>query len=84
MSTLFETYYDDLGHELHIGDIVFFRTKGHLIFGNLVNFDSDKKGNIKYVVTPNPKYKELGNSDLKNSYKVSERNIYLATIKKNN
>jgi len=82
MSTLFDTYYDSLGHELHIGDPVFIRTGGHVIFGSLVKFDSDKKGNIKYNVVPSAKYKAVGIDNLKRSYKVSEINIFLAVIKK--
>ncbi len=84
MSTLFETYYDSFGHEMHIGDPVFIKVKGHFIFGSVANFDFDKNGNIKYVVTPSAKYLAVGIDDLKRSYKVSDRNIFLATIKKKN
>ena len=84
MSTLFETYYDSVGHEMHIGDPVFIKVKGHFIFGSVANFYFDKNGNIKYVVTPSTKYLAVGIDDLKRSYKVSDRNIFLATIKKKN
>lgn len=82
MSTLFDTYYDSFGHELHIGDPVFFKIKGHLIFGSVAKFDCDKNGNIKYIVIPSAKYLALGIDDLRRSYKVSDRNIFLAIIKK--
>lgn len=84
MSTLFDTYYDSIGHELHIGDPVFIRTGGRVIFGSLVKFDSDKKGNIKYNVVPSARYKAVGIDDLRRSYKVSEINIFLAVIKNKN
>ena len=82
MSTLFETYYDSFGHEMHIGDPVFIKVKGSLIFGSVAKFDFDKKGNVKYIVIPSAKYKGAGIDDLKRSYKVSDRNIFLAVIKK--
>jgi hypothetical protein len=84
MSTLFDTYYDALGHEMHIGDICFIKVKGRFIFGSVVKFDFDKNGNIKYVVVPSAKYIAMGIDDLKRSYKVSDRNIFLAVIKKKN
>ena len=84
MSTLFDTYYDALGHEMHIGDPVFIKVKGHFIFGSVAKFDFDKSGNIKYVVIPSAKYLAVGIDDLKRSYKVSDKNIFLATIKKKN
>ena len=82
MSTLFETYYDALGHEMHIGDLVFIKVKGHFIVGSISKFDFDKNGNIKYVVTPSALYKANGIDDMRRTYKVSDRNIFLAVIKK--
>lgn len=82
MSTLFETFYDSFCHELHLGDPVFIKVKGHFIFGSLTKFTTNKKGEIRYIVIPSVKYKEVGIVDLERSYKVSERNIFLANIKK--
>ena len=53
-------------------------TQNAKIYNLIVN------GNIKYVVTPSAKYLAVGIDDLKRSYKVSDRNIFLATIKKKN
>ena len=80
MSTLFETYYDSFGHELHLNDVVFVKVKGSFILGNLIEFGFDKNGNVKYVVIPSPKYKEHG-IEMKKHYKVSEMNIFLTTKK---
>ena len=82
MSTLFETFYDSFCHELHLGDPVFIKVKGHFIFGTVVKFDYDKSGNQKFTVVPSAKYKGAGINDLKRSYKVSDKNIFLAVIKK--
>ncbi len=82
MSTLFDTFYDSFCHELHLGDPVFIKVKGQFIFGTVVKFDYDKSGNQKFVVVPSVKYKEHGIDDLKRSYRVSDRNIFLAVIKK--
>ena len=82
MSTLFETFYDSFCHELHLGNPVFIKVKGQFIFGTVVNFDYDKSGNQKFIVVPSPKYKGAGIDDLKRSYKVSDKNIFLAIIKK--
>ena len=80
MSTLFETYYDSFGHELHLGDIVAFRTGGNILYGSIVKFSYDKKGNVKYNVVPSAKYLEHG-IELRHNYNVSERNIFLAKLK---
>jgi len=82
MSTLFENFYDSFCHELHFGDPVFIVVKGHLIFGTLVKFDYDKSGNQKFTVVPSVKYKGAGIDDLKRSYKVSDKNVFLASIKR--
>ena len=84
MSTLFETYYDSFGHELQLGSPVFIKTGGHLIFGSVVKFLKNKSGEIRYSVVPSAKYKACGINDLRRSYNVSDRNIFLATIKKKN
>lgn len=83
MSTLFDTYYDSFGHELRLGDIVLIRSCGQLIWGTLVKFDRNKKGDIRYNVIPSAKYLANG-IQLKRNYKVSEFNIFLGNIKKKN
>ena len=82
MSTLFDSFYDSFCHELQLGNTVFIKVKGHFILGTVVKFDYDKNGNQKFTVVPSAKYKGAGIDDLKRSYKVSDKNIFLATIKK--
>ena len=81
MSTLFDTYYDSFGHELQLGSPVFFRCAGQIIFGTLVKFDRNKSGELRYNIVPSVKYKENG-IELRRNYKISEKNVFLATIKK--
>ena len=83
MSTLFDTYYDSFGHELQLGSPVFFKCAGKVIFGTLVKFTRNKKGELRYNVIPSVKYLEQG-IELNRSYNVSEKNIFLAIIKKKN
>ena len=83
MSTLFDTYYDSFCNELHIGDNVMFKVKGKLIIGSLAKFTSNKKGEIRYTVVPSAIYKTHSEyDDLKRSYNVSDKNIFLIHIKK--
>lgn len=81
MSTLFETFYDSFGHELYIGSPVFFRYTGHILFGTLVKFSRNKSGEVKYNIIPSVKYKENG-IKLRRNYNISEKNVFLAIIKK--
>jgi hypothetical protein len=81
MSTLFDTYYDSFGHELQLGSPVFFRCAGHILFGTLVKFDRNKAGEIRYNIIPSAKYLENG-IELRRNYKVSDKNVFLAIIKK--
>lgn len=83
MSTLFETYYDSFGHELHIGDNVMFKVKGQFIIGSVAKFVINKSGDVRFVVVPSSIYKTNPNYDLRRSYNVSDKNIYLVHIKKN-
>jgi hypothetical protein len=82
MSTLFETYYDSLGHEIFNGSSVMAKTCGYLIYGHVVNFDIDKKGEEKFVIIPDIGYKANTEVILKKKYKVSWKNVYLINIKK--
>ena len=81
MSTLFDTYYDGLGHELQMGSPVFFRCAGKLLFGTLVKFGRNKNGELRYNIVPSVKYKENG-IELRRNYNVSDKNVFLAIIKK--
>jgi len=81
MSTLFDTYYDSFGHELQIGSPVFFRCAGQILFGTLVKFGRNKKGELRYNIVPSVKYKENG-IELRRNYNVSDKNVFLAIIKK--
>lgn len=81
MSTLFETFYDSFGHELYIGSPVFFKYTGHILFGTLVKFSRNKSGEVKYNIIPSVKYKENG-IELRRNYNISEKNVFLAIIKK--
>lgn len=83
MSTLFESYYDCLGHELSIGSPVLGFTSGMKIYGHVINFLRDKKGNDKFEVVPDIGYKSDKEVKLKKSYKISYRNICLIKIHKN-
>lgn len=83
MSTLFDSYYDSFGHELHIGDNVMFKVKDRYIIGSLAKFGASKSGALRYTVVPSAIYKTYPEyEDLKRSYNVSDKNIYLIRIKK--
>lgn len=85
MSTLFDSYYDSFGHELHIGDNVMFKVKDKLIVGSLAKFTTNKSGALRYTVVPSAIYKSHPEyADLKRSYNVTDKNIYLVYIKKKN
>ena len=82
MSTLFETYYDSLGHELVLGSTVMAVTCGYRIYGHVVDFDKDKKGEEKFVIVPDIGYKANKEIKLKKTYKISWKNVYLIKVKK--
>jgi len=83
MSTLFENYYDCLGHELHIGDTVGGNTCGYIIYGHIVELNRDKNGNEKYTIIPDIGYRANSEVKLKKQYKIGWKNVYLITVKKN-
>jgi len=81
MSTLFETYYDSLGHELLMGSPVMAKTCGYLIYGHVVDMSMDSKGE-KYTIIPDIGYKSNSEIKLKKNYKVGWKNIYLIKVNK--
>lgn len=82
MSTLFENYYDSLGHEMHIGMTVMAHTSGGYIYGHIVNMVKDTKGNEKYTIVPDLGYSENLKDKLRKQYKINWRNVYQIEIKK--
>lgn len=82
MSTLFESYYDSLGHEMHIGETVMGYTCGYYIYGHIVDMSMDKNGNEKYIIVPDIGYRSNKPVTLKKKYKIGWRNVYQITVKK--
>lgn len=82
MSTLFENYYDSLGHELAIGSTVLGMTSGYTIYGHVIRFEKDKKGEDKIVIIPDIGYRTNKEIKLKKTYKIGWKNVYLIKIKK--
>lgn len=80
MSTLFDSYYDSLGHELHIGEYVMGVTSGGKIYGTIVEINLDSKGNEKYTIIPNIGSNNISN--LKKKYKIGYKNVYLINAHK--
>lgn len=80
MSTLFETFTDAFCHELHLGSPVIGKTSKGLIYGHVVNFLKDKKGNDKYEIIPDIGYPK--GIVPKKSYKINANNVFLITIRK--
>lgn len=82
MSTLFESYYDSLGHELVLGSTVLAKTSGYTIYGHVVNFNKDKKGEDKIVIIPDIGYRSNKEVKLKKDYKITWKNVYLIKVNK--
>ena len=82
MSTLFENYYDSLGHEMHIGETVMGCTTGGRIYGHIVDMCMDAKGNEKYTIVPDIGCTNNLLPKLKKQYKITWQNVYLITVKK--
>ncbi len=83
MSTLFDTYYDSLGHELTFGSPVGFRKGQHFIYGIVTNIISDAKHDYKFIVTPSIGWKGPNEPKLQNRYTVSNKRIFKINVKKN-
>lgn len=82
MSTLFESYYDSLGHEMHIGETVIGYTCSYYIYGHIVDMSMDKNGNEKYTIIPDIGYRSNKPVTLKKKYKISCHNVYQIVIRK--
>ena len=82
MSTLFENYYDCLGHELSIGSTVLGITSKYTIYGHVIGFDKDKKGDDKIIIIPDIGYRSKIEVKLKKTYKISWKNVCLIKVKK--
>lgn len=81
MSTLFDTYYDTFGNELHIGSPVGFKSKGFFIYGTVIEIVSDKKDGYKFIVVPNIGWS--GQNEIENiqkRYKVSHKRLFLINL----
>ena len=83
MSTLFETYYDSLGHEIFNGSPVLAKTSGIIIYGHIVDMTMDAKGE-KYTIIPDIGYRSNAKVVLKKKYKVNWKNVFLIKVNKNN
>lgn len=81
-STLFGNYYDALGHILYIGSTVECNTSGHIIFGTVVDIIPKSDTEAKYKVIPNIGCSTVLLPKLKKSYIISDKNIFLITVKK--
>lgn len=82
MSTLFESYYDCLGHELSIGETVGWKSLGRFIFGTITEFVKTKTGDFKAVCIPNIGNTLLEGQKLRKKYSVNSNNIFKINIKK--
>lgn len=82
MSTLFEIYWDGLGHELVLGSLVLAKTSGYTIYGHVVDFNKDKKGEDKIVIIPDIGYHSNKEIKLKKNYKIIWKNVYLIKVNK--
>lgn len=80
MSTLFETYYDSFGHELTLGSLVTAKTPKGFIWGHVINFNKDKKGNTRFEIAADMGRNE--NIPVKKSYKIKDVNVFLLKNKK--
>ena len=81
MSTLFESYYDSLGHEIFIGSPVMAKTTGYFIYGHVVEMSMDNKGE-KYVIIPDIGYRSNKEIVLKKKYKINWKNVFLIKVNK--
>ena len=82
MSTLFESYYDGLGHELVLGSTVMGMTSGYTIYGHVIGFDKDKKGEDKIIIIPDIGYRTNKEIKLKKTYKIGWKNVCLIKVGK--
>lgn len=78
MSTLFESYYDGLGHEMQIGMTVMANTSGGRIYGHIIEMFHDNKGDDKFTIIPDIGYCNI--NKLRKTYKVNWKNVYLIKV----
>ena len=76
MSTLFDTYYDCLGHELTCGSTVGFKKGNHFIYGTVTDIVMDTKMDYKFIVIPNIGWSGPDEPKLQNKYKVNHTRIF--------
>ena len=79
MSTLFDNYYDCLGHEMQIGMTVEANTSGGIIYGHIVEMFRDNKGEDKFTIIPDIGYSNI--AKLRKSYKIGWKNVYQIIVK---
>ncbi len=84
MSTLFDNYYDCLGHELTYGSAVGFTKGNHFIYGIVTDIVSDSKSGYKYIVIPSIGWKGPNEPKLQKRYVVSINRIFKINITKKN
>ena len=83
MSTLFDSYYDNLGNEISLGSPVMIVTCGNFIYGHVINFGKNSKDEDTFEVIPNIGYKHLNKNKeikLKKRYNISWKNTYLINV----
>ena len=82
MSTLFETFYDSLMHEMHINEMIMGCTSGGIIYGHIIDMYKDNKGNDKFVIAPDIGYSNNLANKLKKRYTINWNNVYQIRIKR--
>ena len=82
MSTLFDNYYDCLGHELTYGSAVGFRKGKHFIYGVIIDIVSDSKHDYKFIVVPSIGWKGPDEPKLQKRYTVSNMRIFKINLAK--
>jgi len=82
MGTLFDKFYDSLGHEMQIGMTVMACTMGGHIYGHIVDLTKDKNENDKFVIVPDIGCTNNLVGKLKKRYKINWRNVYLIKVTK--
>ena len=80
MSTLFDSYYDCLGHELTYGSKVGFRKGNRFIYGTVVDIVSDAKSGYKFIVAPTIGYTGKEPIKLQAKYKVGNNRVFLINV----
>lgn len=82
MSTLFENFYDSLGHEMHVGETVMAETCGYFIYGHIKEMKKNSKGEDCYVITPDIGWRSNKPVTLKRQYTVNWIHVFQITVTK--